>query len=645
MASNTVWGLDIGNSAVKAVKMVKVGDMCKIVDFDIIDIPNADDEKERPGRVRAAVSNLVTNHRFGNDPVFIAVNGNVCLHREFQLPPGSEEKLKDLVQYEAKQQIPFPLDQVEWGYERYEDPNGVGVALIAVRKNDIQELLAVAAENKLNIKGITAAPVALFNFIHYEFRPENTTLILDSGSKGTDFVVMNKRQVYFRTIQIAGREITRVLENKFKVPFEKAEELKKKVSESKQADKILNVIEPTLRQLGAEVQRTIGFYKSKARGQRIQQCYLLGHTFRLPKMAESLQTQVREAPFVLVEGLQRVKLDHSVTTDVWENEFPTMAVAVGLGIQGLGLSELTLNLIPETEKTKDDILRWKIWATAAAAVLLVTLGFSYAQAGKAVTKYEERKTTAAVTEELMTKLDTGEKGATVGLTELKDAASRLARVGHDRAKILQAFTRITTLKTSDGKPFFGPENKMYLTNLYISRIPLGVTNGALKETGDRNQVDKSEILLGASSLYAKLSKVGEMQNVPPELRPDVPMIVVVSGEVEGSSNDSSVLPKLTELGDALKKLPEAKDIGTPKYNDGPPRVEAIFEYDAKGNLKSSADKVAGAAAVEAPVKKVATTSFHISLRWVDLTDPDLEPAAPVEAKAPDAKAAPAVAPK
>ena len=33
-------------------------------------------------------------------------------------------------------------------------------------------------------------------------------------------VVMAKRQVYFRTIQIAGREITRVLENKFKVSYD-----------------------------------------------------------------------------------------------------------------------------------------------------------------------------------------------------------------------------------------------------------------------------------------------------------------------------------------------------------------------------------------------------------------------------------------
>src|SRR5688572_20570956 len=103
MAANTVWGVDIGNSAIKAVKMNKVGNACKIIDFDIIDIAYSEDDKDRPARVQAALSNLTSSHKFGNDPVYLAVPGNICLHREFQLPPGSEAKLAELVQYEAKQ--------------------------------------------------------------------------------------------------------------------------------------------------------------------------------------------------------------------------------------------------------------------------------------------------------------------------------------------------------------------------------------------------------------------------------------------------------------------------------------------------------------------------------------------------------------
>ncbi|MGD0094451.1 MAG: pilus assembly protein PilM, partial [Planctomycetota bacterium] len=383
MAVNTVWGLDIGDSAIKAVKLVATADGCRVAEFDIVEIVVGEDEKDRAKRVQTSLNTLTSNHRFGSDPVYVAVSGNVCLHREFVLPPGSEDKLMDLVQYEAKQQVPYPLEQVEWGFERYEDPNGVGVVLIAVRKNDIQDLLTLGESFKLNVRGIAPSAVALYNFIHYEFKPEGTTLVLDAGAKGIDFVVLNKRQIYFRTIQVAGREITRALETKFKVSYEKAEELKKNVAKSPQMDKILDVIEPTLRQVGNEVQRTIGFYKAKARGQRINQCYLLGHTFRLPRMADYLQTQLREAPFALVEGLQRIKLDLNVNTEVWNTEFPTMAVALGLAVQGLGKSELKLNLLPQPKKVELERAKWKGWMVAAAAAILAALFFSHRQAEKA----------------------------------------------------------------------------------------------------------------------------------------------------------------------------------------------------------------------------------------------------------------------
>ncbi|MCY3019972.1 MAG: pilus assembly protein PilM, partial [Planctomycetota bacterium] len=519
MASSTVWGLDIGNSAIKAVKMVRTSDGCMVARFDIINIPVVDEDKDRPKRVEAALATLVSNNRFGGDPVYVAVAGNLCLHREFQLPPGSEDKLADLVQYEAKQQIPFPLDQVEWGFERFDDPNGVGVALMAVRKNDIQDLLALTEKFRLNLRGITPSALALFNFVQYEFKPDGTTLILDAGAKGIDFVVMNKRQIYFRTIQIAGREITRVLENKFKVSYDKAEELKRNIAKSAQAEKIMSVIEPTLRQLGAEVQRTIGFYKSKARGQRIQQCYLLGHTFRLPKIADFLQGQVREAPFALVEGLQRVKLDGSINAEVWNSEFPTMAVAIGLGVQGLGVSELTLNLIPQTKKSELARAKWKGWMAASAALVLAALWVSYTEAGKAETKFQDKLQELQADLENVNRYQKDETNAVAGLPEKKVLLERFARIGHDCGKIAHTLPKLAGLQGEDGKPFFGPERKIYLTGMYVSRRPPGTRDG--RQESVEREVEKSEALSGAHGLYALLNnpKAADPATLPAELRP------------------------------------------------------------------------------------------------------------------------------
>jgi type IV pilus assembly protein PilM len=624
MSANTVWGLDIGNSAIKAVKMNKVGNACKIIDFDIVDIAYSEDDKDRPARVQAALADLTTNHKFGNDPVFLAVPGNICLHREFQLPLGSEAKLNELVQYEAKQQISLPLDQVEWGFERYEDPNGIGVALIAVRKNDIQDLLGLAAQFKLNVRGITAGPTALYNFVQYEFNPQTTTLILDAGAKATDFVVMNKRQIYFRTIQIAGREITRVLENKFKVPHQKAEELKKNISQSPQMEKILTVIEPTLRQLGAEVQRTIGFYKSKARGQRIGQCYLLGHTFRLPKMAEYLQAQVREAPFAIVEGLQRVKLDHTCNAEVWNNEFPTMAVAMGLGLQGLGLSDLTLNLVPGETKGEQATARWKGWVAASAAVILATLGYSYVSATKVKEQYEARKKEI---EDIELKATAPEKNFLQVVSSIPETEKMLKRYSRpvglrDRGRINQIVTEITNLKQTDGKPFFGNESQVFLRDVYASRTPVGTGTNGIQGSDRDEKVKNSSNLQGSKSIYGPLATGVDPKSLPPELRPDVPLIVVLTVEFE----EKGAFTKLGTLQELLQKLPGeitnlsmGQESQESKSYDEP---ALCYEW-TKPTLFEKATEPLTNEKPEVPKKKYLI--FRPTFRWDDKDDRDLPP--------------------
>ncbi|MCZ7646689.1 MAG: pilus assembly protein PilM [Planctomycetota bacterium] len=635
MAHSTVWGLDIGNSAVKAVKMVTAGGEAVIVDFDIIDIYGGDEESERAVRVQAALRTLTTNHEFGNDPVYLSLPGDLCLFKEFQLPPGtSEAKVNDLVQYEAKQQIPFPLEQVEMGWERYDEPSGtgIGVELIAVRKTIIQEILQLTDQFNLNVQGITVAPMSLFNFVYYEFKPQGPALILDAGYKGTDFVVMHGRHIYSRTIPIAGREITRALENKFKVPFEKAEDLKKNIEQSKQADKILGVIEPTLRQLSAEIQRTIGFYKSRARGAKLAQCYLLGHTFRLPRMAENLAKQVREAPCSLVEGVNKIQLDRVINPGVFANEFPTMAVAIGLGLQGLGLSELRVNLLPQERKTEIAVGQKKIWGILSAAAILVALGMSWSHANREREQLAEAKKEAEAqaesVKEFEGKLNEALKSPEP-LAGLEARVHRLSRIARDRGRMVQIFDRISGLKDAAGQPFFGPAKKAFLTNLYVSREPFTLGGEELKAIEDRftnnrkDLVKNSQNFAGANGLYAQLAKAANVRDVDPELRADIPILVVLSGETHGMQD---VLPELVQ---ALKTAfpDEIKDVRQDLYKRDLKYREQPVEYDWDGRaLPEKAPR---------SENQVPFTAFHLIFTWSPKDDPDIAPAV---AKAPPAAA-------
>ena len=58
-----VWGLDIGFSSIKAVQMERMGSVAEVTSFDVIEIEPSDDDSTRPGRVQAALSELIGRHR------------------------------------------------------------------------------------------------------------------------------------------------------------------------------------------------------------------------------------------------------------------------------------------------------------------------------------------------------------------------------------------------------------------------------------------------------------------------------------------------------------------------------------------------------------------------------------------------------
>ena len=122
--------------------------------------------------------------------------------------------------------------------------------------------------------------MGLVNYVMYECPPEGMALILDSGARGTDFIIINEELFWLRSIGVSGTDLSRALMNKFSIPYEEAEKLKCNMSDSKQADRVFRVVEPMLRNLAGEVQRSLGYYKSLFRGVKVDQCSHCGGVFR-----------------------------------------------------------------------------------------------------------------------------------------------------------------------------------------------------------------------------------------------------------------------------------------------------------------------------------------------------------------------------
>jgi type IV pilus assembly protein PilM len=89
-------------------------------EFEYIEYPMmlSQPEADPVELVRAALQEFVSRHDLAGDRVAVSAPGQAGLAKFIKLPPIEAKKIPDIVRYEANQQIPFPLDQVVWDWQR-----------------------------------------------------------------------------------------------------------------------------------------------------------------------------------------------------------------------------------------------------------------------------------------------------------------------------------------------------------------------------------------------------------------------------------------------------------------------------------------------------------------------------------------------
>src|SRR5437667_9596291 len=179
MASNFAGGMDIGNRALKAVKLVREGDALRVDDFEVIEhetvLSNAGDNRE--ALINAALSSFVQRHPFKGGQVAIGVSGQSSFARFIKLPPVESKEIPKIVRFEAIQQIPFPLDDVEWSYQLFqsEESPDVEVGIFAMRKELINQHIKNFTDYDLNVQVMQTNPLAVYNAMFHDARPDTGT--------------------------------------------------------------------------------------------------------------------------------------------------------------------------------------------------------------------------------------------------------------------------------------------------------------------------------------------------------------------------------------------------------------------------------------------------------------------------------------
>src|SRR5215467_8918420 len=99
-AKGGVWGIDVGQCALKAVKLRPAGDdKVEVVAFDLIEHPKilSQPDAEPDELIKAALEKFASRNDWQKDDFVIGVPGQQTFARFCKLPPVDAKKIPDLV--------------------------------------------------------------------------------------------------------------------------------------------------------------------------------------------------------------------------------------------------------------------------------------------------------------------------------------------------------------------------------------------------------------------------------------------------------------------------------------------------------------------------------------------------------------------
>ncbi|MBS0211416.1 MAG: pilus assembly protein PilM [Planctomycetes bacterium] len=405
------WGIDIGDSALKALRCVPNEDGSHItaVAFDYIEYPKllSQPDADRNELVVEALKQFLSRNSVRGDRVVISVGGQAGLARFIKLPPVETSKIPDIVRYEARQQIPFPLEDVVWDFQQLSGGMATEgfaldseVGLFAMKRDQVYKYLKPFDDVDVEVDVIQLTPEALYNYVVFdqltnlpppdEYDPDNppdSIVVMSLGTESTDLVVTNGFRIWQRSVPVGGNHFTKALVKDLKMNFATAEHLKRNAAQAEDPKALFQAMRPVFNDLLSETQRSLTYFKNNIdRKAKISRILVLGNAIRLPGLQKFLAQNLGHE-LAKVESLRGLSGSGVIDQPAFRDNLPAFGVCYGLALQGLSKARFNTNLLPPEIIQFRKIRAKKPWVALAASLMLIGFGasfFMWSEALKAV---------------------------------------------------------------------------------------------------------------------------------------------------------------------------------------------------------------------------------------------------------------------
>jgi type IV pilus assembly protein PilM len=350
-------------------------------------------EDKREAVILKAVQEMLAEKGIKSRNVNVCAPGFHVFSKFVKLPPVDAGKVTQIIQYEAQQNVPFPLSEVVWDYQILgSTPSGeLEVLLVAIKADIVEGLFRVTEAAKMHLQLCDVSPAALCNAFRFNYGDlEDCTMLLDIGAKTSNLLFFEKGKVFSRSINLGANSITQDFANESKKKFDVAEKIKidegfvslggaYEEPENQDQAAISKIARQFMTRLHIQVNQTMQFYRGQQGGSAPQRLFLSGGASVMPYTAQFFAEKLN-VPVEYFNPLRNIQLDPSLNLEELARVAHSLGEVVGLGLRNLANCPVELNLMP------DSTLKWQSFnqkkpyfiATVSGLVLVVAaMGFLF----------------------------------------------------------------------------------------------------------------------------------------------------------------------------------------------------------------------------------------------------------------------------
>lgn len=307
---------------------------------------------ERTAQALASVAAGQKSH----GPAALGVPGHLALTKFVKTPAVAPAKRGKVIQFEAAQAIPYPLDAVAWDHLVVSGGDlDIEIMLTAVKLEVMENLCAAAEDAGFPVKHAAASCLALYRAFRFNYPAVIVpVLVVDIGARSTNLLLIGPGGRFFaRTFMLAGNAITAAVSEELQIDFARAEALKLQVGSdpaslpegSPAPGAVQQATGNFFSRLQLEIMRTAGNFNWRTGAVPAVAIYLTGGGSLLPGLGPTLAEKFK-MPVERYDPLRNVELSDRARAAGAVSATHLLANLVGLAVSADAEAGTESGLLP-----------------------------------------------------------------------------------------------------------------------------------------------------------------------------------------------------------------------------------------------------------------------------------------------------------